>query len=241
MILTSSFGVLLIYNFRFLDCFVETYENDKIGQHGLNGIYHLITVSIQFLKEYKSLQAYTSLSKKYYLEAEKNFEDNDKFLSAGYLLFKHLLITINNENSSEEFYKSSLKKMVREDRLGFISVYSPSFLIQLNNVLRRNWDEIVPNSSSLNKDTLWSDIFKNVKLTSFGNFLRKTKQDEIPTIVSLHQVDLAKAFADRIIGLNDGEVVFDGPPSELGDAALDRIYDRKISGELGVYAAEAAD
>ena len=74
-----------------LDCFVETYENDKIGQHGLNGIYHLITVSIQLLKEYKSLQAYTSLSKKYYLEAEKNFEDNDKFLSAGYLLFKHLL------------------------------------------------------------------------------------------------------------------------------------------------------
>ena len=74
-----------------LDCFVETYENDKIGQHGLNGIYHLITVSIQLLKEYKSLQAYTSLSKKYYLEAEKNFEDNDKFLTAGYLLFKHLL------------------------------------------------------------------------------------------------------------------------------------------------------
>ena len=84
----------------------------------------------------------------------------------GGLLFKYLLITINNENSSEEFYKSSLKKMVREDRLGFISVYSPSFLIQLNNVLRRNWDEIVPNSSSLNKDSLWSDIFKNVKLIS---------------------------------------------------------------------------
>jgi phosphonate transport system ATP-binding protein len=54
-----------------------------------------------------------------------------------------------------------------------------------------------------------------------------TKQDEIPTIVSLHQVDLAKTFADRIIGLNDGEVVFDGPPSKLGDAALDQIYERK--------------
>ena len=67
-----------------------------------------------------------------------------------------------------------------------------------------------------------------------------TKQDDIPTIVSLHQVDLAKAFADRIIGLNDGEVVFDGPPSELGEAALDRIYERKVSGEAGVYAAEAA-
>jgi phosphonate transport system ATP-binding protein len=68
-----------------------------------------------------------------------------------------------------------------------------------------------------------------------------TKQDEIPTIVSLHQVDLAKAFADRIIGLNDGEVVFDGPPGALGDAALDKIYERKTPLEAEAYTAEAAD
>ena len=68
-----------------------------------------------------------------------------------------------------------------------------------------------------------------------------TKQDEIPTIVSLHQVDLAKAFADRIIGLNDGEVVFDGPPGALGAAALDKIYERKAPVEAKAYTAEAAD
>jgi len=62
-----------------------------------------------------------------------------------------------------------------------------------------------------------------------------TKQDEIPTIVSLHQVDLAKTFADRIIGLNDGEVVFDGPPSKLGDAALDQIYERKTPVKANAY------
>ena len=97
--LANLIGISILYNKNLtennaksaLDCFVETYENDKIGEHGLNGIYHLITVSIQLFKEYKSVQVYTSLSKKYYLEAEKNFEGNDKFLTAGYLLFKHLL------------------------------------------------------------------------------------------------------------------------------------------------------
>ncbi len=68
-----------------------------------------------------------------------------------------------------------------------------------------------------------------------------TKQDDIPTIVSLHQVELAKAFADRIIGLNDGEVLFDGPPDELNDAALDRIYDRPNNAEAAAYTYAAAE
>ena len=68
-----------------------------------------------------------------------------------------------------------------------------------------------------------------------------TKQDEIPTVVSLHQVDLAKAFADRIIGLNGGEVVFDGPPGALGEADLDRIYERKTTVEASPAATAAAE
>ena len=68
-----------------------------------------------------------------------------------------------------------------------------------------------------------------------------TKQDDIPTIVSLHQVELAKAFADRIIGLNDGEVLFDGPPDELDEAVLDRIYDRPNNAETDAYTSESAD
>ncbi len=35
----------------------------------------------------------------------------------------------------------------------------------------------------------------------------------ITTIVNLHFLDLATAYADRIIGLRDGELVFDGPGS----------------------------
>ncbi|MBZ8117385.1 phosphonate ABC transporter ATP-binding protein [Roseovarius sp. LXJ103] len=50
------------------------------------------------------------------------------------------------------------------------------------------------------------------------------REDRIPVIVSLHQLDFAKAYADRIIGLSDGDIVFDGPPSALDGAALARIY-----------------
>ena len=74
-----------------LECFVETYLNDKKGRHGLNGIFHLITVSLQLYKKYISVYEYIILSEKYYIEAEKNFKNNDNFLKAGFLLSKFLL------------------------------------------------------------------------------------------------------------------------------------------------------
>lgn len=50
------------------------------------------------------------------------------------------------------------------------------------------------------------------------------KADGLTAIVSLHQVELAREFGERVIGMSGGEVVFDGPPSELDDAALQKIY-----------------
>jgi phosphonate transport system ATP-binding protein len=47
---------------------------------------------------------------------------------------------------------------------------------------------------------------------------------EIPVLVNMHDVLLAKRFADRIIGMSEGRVVFDGPPIELTDAMLTAIY-----------------
>lgn len=51
------------------------------------------------------------------------------------------------------------------------------------------------------------------------------KQDGITALVSLHQVDLAREFADRIIGMRTGRIVFDGSPQDLGTDALHQIYD----------------
>jgi phosphonate transport system ATP-binding protein len=53
-----------------------------------------------------------------------------------------------------------------------------------------------------------------------------SKAETLTVIVSLHQVEFAKAFADRIIGLSQGQVVFDGTVNQLTAKALERIYAR---------------
>jgi phosphonate transport system ATP-binding protein len=46
-------------------------------------------------------------------------------------------------------------------------------------------------------------------------------------VVSLHQVDLATEYGDRVIGLRAGTVVFDGPARKLDGEALQSIYGRR--------------
>jgi phosphonate transport system ATP-binding protein len=46
----------------------------------------------------------------------------------------------------------------------------------------------------------------------------------IPVVVNIHNVDLAKRFCGRMIGMTDGRVVFDGGPAQLTDAKLNEIY-----------------
>ena len=40
----------------------------------------------------------------------------------------------------------------------------------------------------------------------------------------MHDVELAKRFADRIVGMSGGAIVFDGPPADLTDDMLKQIY-----------------
>ena len=53
---------------------------------------------------------------------------------------------------------------------------------------------------------------------------RVSRDEGVPTLINLHAVDLARAYCDRIVGIAQGVVVFDGTPSQLNSAALDRIY-----------------
>jgi len=45
-----------------------------------------------------------------------------------------------------------------------------------------------------------------------------------PVIVNIHNVELARRFADRIVGMTGGAVVFDGPPESLDEGILKTIY-----------------
>jgi len=47
---------------------------------------------------------------------------------------------------------------------------------------------------------------------------------KLAAIINIHDVQLAQLFADRIIGLHAGELVFDGLPNELDAKILTRIY-----------------
>ena len=53
----------------------------------------------------------------------------------------------------------------------------------------------------------------------------------ITTVVNLHFLDLARGYADRIIGMRAGKVVFDGTPDEADDAAFAQIYGRSLTAE----------
>ncbi|MFY2859819.1 phosphonate ABC transporter ATP-binding protein [Mycobacterium sp. THU-M104] len=50
------------------------------------------------------------------------------------------------------------------------------------------------------------------------------RQDGITAVVSLHQVDLARRFADRIVGLSEGRLVVDDAPGRIDAAQIARIY-----------------
>ena len=54
-----------------------------------------------------------------------------------------------------------------------------------------------------------------------------TRERNIACIVNLHQVDFAKAYATRILGIKEGKIVFDGKPHELTDGMITHIYQGK--------------
>lgn len=50
------------------------------------------------------------------------------------------------------------------------------------------------------------------------------REDGMTVLCNLHTLDIARDYCSRIIGLRAGRIVFDGPASQLGDAALETIY-----------------
>lgn len=60
---------------------------------------------------------------------------------------------------------------------------------------------------------------------------RINQEDGITTVMNLHMVDVALTYADRLIGLKDGEVVYDGPVSDVTDDVLTGIYGRPVRPE----------
>jgi phosphonate transport system ATP-binding protein len=53
----------------------------------------------------------------------------------------------------------------------------------------------------------------------------------ITTLVNLHFLDLAKQYAQRIVGLRQGALVYDGPAAGVSERDFAEIYGRRMTAE----------
>lgn len=60
------------------------------------------------------------------------------------------------------------------------------------------------------------------------DFARINKDLGITIVANMHHVDLALKYATRIIGIKAGEIVYDGPSSEISKKTLKMIYGRAL-------------
>ncbi len=49
----------------------------------------------------------------------------------------------------------------------------------------------------------------------------------ITILLNIHHVDLALQYASRVVGIRAGQIVYDGPASEVTQDILDTIYEGK--------------
>ena len=62
----------------------------------------------------------------------------------------------------------------------------------------------------------------------------------LTAIINIHDVFLAQMFSQRVVGLELGNVVYDGPPDGLTPEVLTRIYGEE-DWSATIKAAEGAD
>lgn len=54
------------------------------------------------------------------------------------------------------------------------------------------------------------------------------KELGVTILANLHHLEVASKYCTRIIGVNDGKVIFDGKPSELNEKIIEKIYEGAI-------------
>ena len=66
------------------------------------------------------------------------------------------------------------------------------------------------------------------------------KRHGITVLCNLHSLDLARAYCDRLVGLADGRVVFDGPAFDLTEDVAQQLYGLEAGEVIDRRAADAA-
>lgn len=63
------------------------------------------------------------------------------------------------------------------------------------------------------------------------DFKRINKDMNISVLINIHHVDLALEYADRVIGIKAGEIIYDGPADKVDKDILTDIYGRELEAD----------
>ena len=64
-----------------------------------------------------------------------------------------------------------------------------------------------------------------------NDFKRINEELNISIIINIHHVDLALKYADRVVGIKAGQIIYDGPSSEVSHDVLTEIYGRELAAD----------
>ena len=56
---------------------------------------------------------------------------------------------------------------------------------------------------------------------------------KLPVLINIHNVNEAKEFTQRIVGMRFGRLIFDGTPADLDEQAMGEVYSGTQSEEQG--------
>jgi len=124
-----------------LDDFKDAYLKAKKEIFGIEALCNLITIAVQNCRKYPELLDVLRNTEKLYLEAENNFENNEKLLISGSDLFKYL---INQKKVTE-----IMEKLIKNN--------TSSKMIRCNYAYNNNFSY----SWSAKKYFEYSQVFKN--------------------------------------------------------------------------------
>jgi phosphonate transport system ATP-binding protein len=94
--------------------------------------------------------------------------------------------------------------------------------VALSRTLAQNPTVILADEPVASLDPVTADMIMK-------DFKKINEQFKITIIANMHHVDVALKFVNRVIGIRAGEVVFDGPSSEVTEEILKVIYNRELT------------
>ena len=89
--------------------------------------------------------------------------------------------------------------------------------VALARTLNQNPSIILADEPVASLDPIIADIV-------MSDFSRINRDLNISILINIHHVDLALKYATRVIGIRSGEIVYDGPASEVSQEVLNLVY-----------------